>query len=39
MGEIEGRIFYRYISSQELDGIRSTGKLRGGRGAGMERTY
>ena len=33
------RTFYRYVSREELEVIRSTGKLRGGKGAGLERTY
>lgn len=39
MTELQGRTFYRYVSAKELEVIRESGKLRGGKGAGIEKTY
>lgn len=39
MERIANRTFYRYVDEREVVAIRETGLLRGGRGAGMERTF
>lgn len=35
----EEKTFYRYMSEGEVEAVRRTGLLRGGRGAGFEETY
>jgi hypothetical protein len=36
---LSGRVFYRYVSEEEVRVIEQTGMLRGGRGAGVDATF